>query len=189
MKVRYCQVIEEPSFLINDSPGVFRRVFSSTSKFRGRQLLRRVRVEGLENTRVDGLILLADGMKAVDIVHDLYATVEKVKAENEEKCFAMDAGVSQLQTRQDQEGVIACVTIFLAGGQKCKEPSRFISSSNPRRRSGQAARRLLDSYFKAHANMTPKESLEEIEGTWKICCGAFKKHCPPHILVPHGDEN
>jgi len=86
----------------------------------GSQLLRRVRTEGLENTWTDGLILLADGMKAANIVYDIRATVEKVKAGNGEKSSIMDAWVNELQRREDHEGVIACVTIFLAGGQKWK---------------------------------------------------------------------
>ena len=86
----------------------------------GRQLLRRIRTEGLENTWADGLVLLADGIKAADTVYDIYATVEKVKSGNEEKSRAMDAWVRGLQERENHEGVIACVTIFMAGGQKSK---------------------------------------------------------------------
>lgn len=86
----------------------------------GRQLLRRVRSEGLENTWADGLILLADGIEAVDTVYDTFATAEKVKAENAEQTRAVDAWINELQRRENHEGVIACVTIFLAGGQKCR---------------------------------------------------------------------
>jgi ubiquinone/menaquinone biosynthesis C-methylase UbiE len=85
----------------------------------GRQLLRRIRAEGLENTWADGVVLVADGLKAADIVYDIYATAEKVKARDEEKSRAIDAWINELQERDNQEGVIASVTIFLAGGQKC----------------------------------------------------------------------
>jgi len=84
----------------------------------GRQLLRRVRAEGLENTWADGLILLADGLKAADIVYDIYATADKVRSENDQASCAIDDWVRELQRREDREGVMACVTIFLAGGQK-----------------------------------------------------------------------
>jgi len=84
----------------------------------GRQLLRRIRAEGLENTWAEGLILLADGIEAADIVYDIYATVEKAKGANEENSRAMDAWTNGLRRREDNEGVTACVTIFLAGGQK-----------------------------------------------------------------------
>jgi len=84
----------------------------------GRQLLRRIRAEGLVNTWADGTILLADGMAAADIVYDIYATAEKVRAANSEKADAIEAWLHNLQEREDHEGVMACVTIFLAGGQK-----------------------------------------------------------------------
>jgi hypothetical protein len=84
----------------------------------GRQLLRRIRTEGLENTWADGLVLLAGGLTAADIVYDIYATAEKAKAENKEMSQAVDAWVDALQRREDREGVLAGVTIFLAGGQK-----------------------------------------------------------------------
>jgi ubiquinone/menaquinone biosynthesis C-methylase UbiE len=84
----------------------------------GRQLLRRVRAAGLKNTWADGLVLLADGMTAADIVFDIYATVEKVTAGNEEQAMNLDAWVNELQKEEDHNGVTAFVTIFLAGGQK-----------------------------------------------------------------------
>ncbi|AFM24483.1 methyltransferase domain-containing protein [Desulfomonile tiedjei] len=86
----------------------------------GRQLLRRVRSEGLENTWAEGFVLLADGLTAVDTVYDLYATVRRAKTENEEMSSAIDAWLNGQVRRDDHEGVIACVTIFLAGGQKCE---------------------------------------------------------------------
>jgi len=86
----------------------------------GRQLLRRVRTEGLENTWADGLILLADGIRAADIVYDIYATADKVKADNDKESCVIDDWVRELQRREDREGVMASVTIFLAGGQKRK---------------------------------------------------------------------
>lgn len=79
-----------------------------------------MRAERLENTWADGFILLADGIQAVDAVYDICATAEKVRAENEDKSCTIDAWVTELQRREDREGMIASVTIFLAGGQKCK---------------------------------------------------------------------
>jgi hypothetical protein len=67
-----------------------------------------------------GLILLADGIKAVDIAHDTSATAEKAKAGKAEKTYPIDAWLNELQRREDHEGLMACVSIFLAGGQKCK---------------------------------------------------------------------
>ncbi|MEW6137839.1 MAG: methyltransferase domain-containing protein [Thermodesulfobacteriota bacterium] len=97
-----------------------------TSAFRnphiGRQLLRRVRAEGLENTWADGVVLLADGLSAADTVYDLYATVSRIKSENEEQSRALDAWVSEQAKRDAHEGVIACVAIFLAGGRKLPLP-------------------------------------------------------------------
>lgn len=97
-----------------------------TSAFRnphiGRQLLRRVRAKGLENTWADGVVLLADGLSAADTVHDLYATVSRIKSENEEQSRALDAWVSEQAKRDAHEGVIACVAIFLAGGRKLPLP-------------------------------------------------------------------
>jgi len=86
----------------------------------GRQLLGRVRAEGLQYTWADGLMLLADGLRAADIVYDIYATAEKVRAANSEKSGTVDAWLNELQNREDHHGVTACVTIFLAGGQKPK---------------------------------------------------------------------
>ncbi|MFZ5868639.1 MAG: methyltransferase domain-containing protein [Thermodesulfobacteriota bacterium] len=86
----------------------------------GRQLLKRVRAEGLENTWADGRILLTDGLKAADIVYDIYATAERVKVGNKEMSQAVDGWIDELQEREEREGVVACVTLFLVGGQKCK---------------------------------------------------------------------
>lgn len=84
----------------------------------GRQLLRRIRAEGLVNTWADGTILLADGIEAADIVYDIYASAEKVRLGNDEKSSAIDAWLDEIQKREDHVGVIAAVTVFLAGGQK-----------------------------------------------------------------------
>jgi len=86
----------------------------------GRQLLRRVRAEGLEHTWADGFILLADGTKAAAIVYDIYATIDKVRTEQEESSQAIDDWIRALQGREDQAGVTASVTLFLVGGQKCR---------------------------------------------------------------------
>jgi hypothetical protein len=48
---------------------------------------------------VEGVILSADGFKAADIVYDIYATAQKVKAENEGQVNHVDAWVNELQTR------------------------------------------------------------------------------------------
>lgn len=97
-----------------------------TSAFRnahiGRQLLRRVRAEGLENTWADGVVLLADGLSAADTVYDFYATVSRIKSENEEQSRALDAWVSEQAKRDAHEGVIAWVAIFLGGGRKLPLP-------------------------------------------------------------------
>lgn len=86
----------------------------------GRQFLRKIRAEERENTWADGLILLADRIEAVDIVHDASATLETAKSGNAEKKCAIDAWVNVLQRREGHGGVIACVTIFLVGGQTYK---------------------------------------------------------------------
>ncbi len=70
----------------------------------GRQLLRRVRSEGLENTWAEGNILLADGIKAADVVYDIYATVDKIKAQNAEGLADMDAWVNDLQEEKIMRG-------------------------------------------------------------------------------------
>lgn len=62
---------------------------------------------------------MAEGIKAADIVYDIYATVEKVKSENKESSRAMDAWVNELKT-ENNKGVIACGAVFWAGGQKRK---------------------------------------------------------------------
>jgi SAM-dependent methyltransferase len=84
----------------------------------GRQLLRRVRSEGLENTWAEGLILLADGIHAANMMFDIYATAEKVKTKSPEQARGVDAWVKRLQEREGRERATASVTIFLAGGQK-----------------------------------------------------------------------
>jgi len=106
----------------NEVPDAIVRTWKSSCRnpWIGRQLLKRVRAEGLENTWADGRILSADGLKAADTVFDIYATAEKVKVKDKEISQVLDAWIDELQKSEEREGVIACVTIFLAGGQKCK---------------------------------------------------------------------
>lgn len=84
----------------------------------GRQLLRRVRTSGLQNTWCEGFILLADGLEAVDLVYDVVATVKKLKQGDNTSDTAFDDWFLDLKKRDNNEGLSASVTLFLAGGQK-----------------------------------------------------------------------
>ncbi|MEW6532745.1 MAG: methyltransferase domain-containing protein [Thermodesulfobacteriota bacterium] len=106
----------------NEVPDAIVRTWKSSCRnpWIGRQLLKRVRAEGLENTWADGRILLTDGLKAADTVFDIYATAEKVKVKDKEISQVLDTWIKELQESEERQGVVACVAIFLAGGQKCK---------------------------------------------------------------------
>ncbi|MEM1366702.1 MAG: methyltransferase domain-containing protein [Cyanobacteria bacterium P01_H01_bin.15] len=84
----------------------------------GRQLLRRIREEKLQNTWVEGFVLLADGLSAVDSIYDLFSTVNKLKEHGLETSIELQEWVNQLRMRESIHGVTASVTLFLVGGQK-----------------------------------------------------------------------
>jgi ubiquinone/menaquinone biosynthesis C-methylase UbiE len=84
----------------------------------GRQLLRRIREQGLDDTWMEGYILLADGLEAVDRVYDLRKTVSLLAAEGGDKGRPLEAWLENLAARDKDTAVTASVTLFLAGGRK-----------------------------------------------------------------------
>lgn len=84
----------------------------------GRQLLRRIRQENLQNTWAEGFILLADGLDVINIVCDLYRTLRIMGSENpagEEQIFDWLSGLTEADRTTPVTG---SVTLFLAGGLK-----------------------------------------------------------------------
>lgn len=112
------------TFVIDaDNPELTDRIIARWQKgFRnpriGRQLLRRIRSEKLQNTWAEGFILLADGLDAVNIVYDIFATADKLKAEDSKTADELEKWVENLRLRDKVEGITASVTLFLSGGQK-----------------------------------------------------------------------
>jgi SAM-dependent methyltransferase len=84
----------------------------------GRQLLRRLRDAGFQNTWVEGFILVADGLQAINMVYDLHQTVKRVSADD--NGTDVDGWYQGLRARNEQSGVVGSVTLFLAGGQKAQ---------------------------------------------------------------------
>jgi ubiquinone/menaquinone biosynthesis C-methylase UbiE len=84
----------------------------------GRQLLRRIRSEKLQNIWSEGFVLLTDGLNAVDIVFDIYRTLDHLQSEDNVPQKQLTHFVERLKQRDAAEGLTASVTIFLAGGQK-----------------------------------------------------------------------
>jgi ubiquinone/menaquinone biosynthesis C-methylase UbiE len=84
----------------------------------GRQLLRRLRTAGFQNTWVEGFILVADGLHAADMVYDIRQTVNKLGVEHADQRDAFSGWYDKLMARDRAEGILASVTLFLAGGQK-----------------------------------------------------------------------
>lgn len=84
----------------------------------GRQLLRRIRQEGLSNTWVEGIILLADGLQAVDVVYDVMQTSHKLMADEKDLQNRLQEWIQNIKDRDQANGLTASVTLFLAGGQK-----------------------------------------------------------------------
>lgn len=86
----------------------------------GRQLLRRLRNAGFHNTWVEGFILVADGLHAVDMVYDIQQTMKQL-SEADGSAETLGEWYEALIARDHQAGVTASVTLFLAGGQKVPE--------------------------------------------------------------------
>ena len=84
----------------------------------GRQLLRRIRNEGLQNTWAEGFILLANGLEAVNIVYDIYKTVQIMESENVAEAKQFSNWLSELTEADKTTAITASVTLFLAGGLK-----------------------------------------------------------------------
>ena len=82
----------------------------------GRQLLRRIRQEGLADTWMEGFILLADGLDVADRVYDLSATVGLLEAEHPGQ--GARSWLDRVQESDRHIPVSASVTLFLAGGEK-----------------------------------------------------------------------
>jgi len=86
----------------------------------GRQLLRRLRNSGFQNTWVEGFILVADGLDAVDTVYDIQQTMGKL-AHTGGSTAELNKWYDGLASRDRETGITASVTLFLAGGQKVLE--------------------------------------------------------------------
>lgn len=86
----------------------------------GRQLLRRLRSAGFQNTWVEGFILVADGLDSVDTVYDIQQTMKQL-ARAGESAAKLDQWYGDLASRDRESGITASVTLFLAGGQKARE--------------------------------------------------------------------
>ncbi len=83
----------------------------------GRQLLRRLRSAGFQNTWVEGFILVADGLDAINTVYDIQQTMRQLSRTGESS-VELDGWYDGLVSRDGEAGVTASVTLFLAGGQK-----------------------------------------------------------------------
>ncbi|MHC1725015.1 MAG: methyltransferase domain-containing protein [Syntrophobacteraceae bacterium] len=66
----------------------------------GRQLLRRIITEGLQNTWVEGFVLLASGLEAVDIVYDIFATTMLLEEENKENSYLFSSWLNSTKRPQ-----------------------------------------------------------------------------------------
>ncbi|MBI5523441.1 MAG: methyltransferase domain-containing protein [Desulfarculus sp.] len=84
----------------------------------GRGLGRMLREEGLGEVAVEGFILLAQGLEAVDMVYDLCKTVEMLKEEEGRERERLAAWLEDLRRQDASAGVSASVTLFLACGHK-----------------------------------------------------------------------
>ena len=91
---------------------------SFRNPYMGRQLLRHIREQGLNDTWMEGFILLAEGLEAVDLAYDLRKTVNLLATQNGEKARRLEAWLENLYTRNKHTAVTASVTLFLAGGRK-----------------------------------------------------------------------
>jgi hypothetical protein len=87
--------------------------------------LKRVRAEGLENTLAHGHILLAGGIKDVDIPHDTSPTVEKAKSGNAEKTCATDVWVMSYKAERITKRDRWCPHFF--GGWADRQIRRYQS--------------------------------------------------------------
>lgn len=86
----------------------------------GRQLLRRLRSGGFQNTWVEGFILVAEGLDAIDTIYDIQQTRRQLSRAGESSA-ELDRWYDNLASRDGEEGITASVTLFLAGGQKISD--------------------------------------------------------------------
>ena len=86
----------------------------------GRQLLHRLRSAGFQNTWVEGFILVADGLDAVDMVYDIRQTMKQLGNDGE-SLDQLNEWYATLTSRDRENGVLGSVTLFLAGGQKAPD--------------------------------------------------------------------
>ena len=84
----------------------------------GRQLLGRIRKEGLKNAWAEEFVLLATGIEAVNIVYDIYETIRILEEENKGDAPRLSSWLRALIKSDKDVPVTASVTLFLAGGQK-----------------------------------------------------------------------
>lgn len=96
--------------------GRWRRSFRNPSL--GRQLLRRVQTEGMRHAWVEGFVLLANGLDAVNTVYDISKTVELLEREDGGLKERLSGWFEDLEKSDKVSTVTASVTLFLAGGQK-----------------------------------------------------------------------
>ncbi len=84
----------------------------------GRRLLGWIREEGLHGASLEGCILLADGLSAVDIVYDVRKTVAMLEDEEKDARGRYASWLEALAGRDGMTPVTASVTLFLAAGRK-----------------------------------------------------------------------
>lgn len=84
----------------------------------GRGLPRMLREQGLAEVSVEGFILLAQGLPAVDAVYDVCKTVEMMREGGDDEQGRLAAWLEGLREEDRRVGVSASVTLFLAWGRK-----------------------------------------------------------------------